>query len=381
MPATVTLVSEDAGDRPFAKLPSEWLARFNNGDALFEQTFLDTQGIGPVFIRAKCASCHENDARGTGTVRKMVLLDDDGSPLQDQSGLPYGNTIRPQKLKGVAAAIDAPDDDVHVLVTVRVPPAVFARGYLEAILDSEIERVEAEQAERHDAVTGRINWVTYTSEPNSDVRFHSHAPGERLIGRFGLKARIATLDDFTADALQGDMGLTSEMRPHEVPNPAGDEDGRPGIDVKPEKVNLLADYMRMLRIPTRKPDAAGAELFEQAQCSACHVPSMHTAPDYALPLLADIDAPVYTDLLLHDLGADFTDGLRDHDAETSEWRTAPLIGLRFLTSYLHDGRASTIEQAIELHGASDSEAAESVERFRALDDASRTHLLAFLAGL
>jgi CxxC motif-containing protein (DUF1111 family) len=378
----VTLVREDPGGRPLAKLPEEWLTRFKTGDALFDQTYLDSQGLGPVFIRSSCGSCHEDDGRGPGAVRKMVLIDDDGAPLADQSALPFGNTVRPQTAAGVSQGITVPEDGKKLLVSTRMPAAVFGRGYMEAVSDSEILRVEAAQAEREDGISGRINWVKYTSNRNTESRFATHDKGETLIGRFGLKARVASLDDFTADAMQGDMGMTSDMRPNELPNPAGEMDDLPGVDLAPDSINFISDYMRMLRIPNRKPDdPKGAALFEQAQCGACHVPTLHTDPEYAMPLLADIDAPIYTDLLLHDMGPGFSDGLSDQSAKPSEWRTAPLLGMRFMRTYLHDGRAATLEEAIELHGADGSEAADSVRRFQTLDDASRAQLLAFVAAL
>src|SRR3990167_9196613 len=91
---------------------------------------------------------------------------------------------------------------------------VMGRGWLEAIADSELERVAAEQTSRTDGVSGRPNHVTWKSEYNPETLFHQHQPGDVVIGRFGLKARQPTLDDFAADALQGDMGLTSPLRPH-----------------------------------------------------------------------------------------------------------------------------------------------------------------------
>jgi CxxC motif-containing protein (DUF1111 family) len=380
----VTLVSDDPGDRPLPGLDREWASRFNAGDGLFDHRYYESQGLGPVYIKASCSSCHDKDGRGPGSVRKMVMLDEDGVPLSDQSGLTWGNTIRPQTITGIDEGIIAPEDKSSLLITVRQPPATFGRGYIEAIADAEIERVEAEQAERGDAISGRINWVTYTSLANADTRFHAHAQGARLIGRFGLKSRIATLDDFSADALLGDMGITSDLRPEELPNPEGDTDDRPGVDAAPDTVNLLADYMRLLRIPSRKQanaDSHGQDLFERAECGACHVPSLHTAPDYPVPQLADIEAPVFSDLLLHDMGKGFDDGLFDFDAKSSEWRTAPLLGLRFVRSYLHDGRAKTVEQAIELHGAADSEAADSVQRYRDFSDEDREALVAYVSAL
>jgi CxxC motif-containing protein (DUF1111 family) len=90
---------------------------------------------------------------------------------------------------------------------------------------------------------------------------------------------------------------------------------------------------------------------------------------------------VYSDLLLHDMGAAFNDGLREHDATGSEWRTAPLMGLRHLRNYLHDGRAGTIEEAIIAHGAPDSEAAVAVDRFQRLQASDRDALLEFVSAL
>ena len=384
--AGLTIVSEDASDSPIRGLDPEWRARFDRGDALFEAVFRDSQGLGPVYIRQSCASCHADDARGPGSVRKMVLVGADGiTPLADQSGLAFGHTVRPQVAAGAELGITAPAG-AALLLTSRFGPAVYGRGYLEAIEDSEIERVAAEQERAdEDGVSGRINRVPYQAEPNEDDRYHAHRPGEAgLIGRFGLKARIAGVDEFTADAFQGDMGITSPLRPNELPNPAAEDDDLPGEDIDAETVNLTADYVRLLRIPTRGEaarSAHGAALFAQAGCDRCHVPRLHTRADYPIAALADTDAEVYTDLLLHDMGPEFSDGLSEHDASASEWRTAPLLGLRHLRNYLHDGRARDVEEAIVLHGGEGSEAAASVSRFMQLDAQDRAQLIEFVSAL
>jgi CxxC motif-containing protein (DUF1111 family) len=338
-----------------------------------------------VYIRPACASCHLDDARGPGAVRKMVLIDAAGVPLADQSGLPYGHTVRPLSVGDATPGISLPEDTNHLLVTVRMPPAVFGRGYIEAVADAEIERIETAQAQRDDGISGRINWVTYASESNPDQRFHAHARGEELIGRFGLKARIATLDDFAADAYQGDMGITSDLRPDELPNPSASDDELPGVDIAADSVNVVADYMRLLRIPSRNLDrdsqTRGAALFSRAKCDVCHMPSLHTAPDYPIPQLADVDARIYSDLLLHDMGSQYADGLHDYGAGSSEWRTAPLMGMRHLKSYMHDGRVKTIEQAIEQHAAPGSEAEPAARAFEQLDSDSRAALVKFVSAL
>lgn len=383
--AGLTVVPEDPSDSPLGELSPELQERFLAGDALFEAVFRDAQGLGPVYVRQSCGSCHADDARGPGVVLKMVLVDEPGgTPLPDQSALAYGHTVRPQLAAGAQQGVTLPDD-LDLLVTVRFGPAVYGRGYLEAIADSEIERVESEQAEAESEVSGRINRVPYQSEPNPDTSFHAHEPGEPgLIGRFGLKGRIATVDEFVADAYQGDMGITSPLRPDELPNPSSDDDELPGLDIDADTVNRVADYVRLLRIPTRgaaSRDARARETFEEIGCAACHVPSLRTRSDYPVEKLADVDAWVYSDVLLHDMGPSFADGLTEFDAGSTEWKTAPLIGLRHVQNYLHDGRAGSIEEAVGMHGADGSEAQPAVDRFLALDEQERAQLLEFLSAL
>jgi CxxC motif-containing protein (DUF1111 family) len=208
-----------------------------------------------------------------------------------------------------------------------------------------------------------------------------------VIGRFGLKARVATLDDFTADAFQGDMGITSPLRPVEFLNPDGlTDDDKPGVDVDYRSVNLRALYIRLLAIPARKTSAAGAALFASSDCAACHVPSLATRTDYPIEQLAGIDAEVYSDLLLHRMGGALADGLPSHPsvdgaADSFEWRTAPLIGLRFNRTFLHDGRAKSIEEAVSMHRGEGSEANQAVDSFEALPDADRQTLLEFVEAL
>jgi CxxC motif-containing protein (DUF1111 family) len=269
-------------------------------------------------------------------------------------------------------------------VTTRVPAPVFGRAYLEAIADSEIERVAAEQSVRTDGIHGRVNRVTFHSQGTVDPRFPVHVAGEAgLIGRFGVKARLATLDDVVADALQGDLGLTSTLRPVELPNPDGlADDLLPGIDAPDGQLAALVEYTRLLDIPPRPaPDAHGATLFESTGCAVCHVPSLRTRADWPTPQLASVDAPVFTDLLLHDMGADLADGQAEESAGPREFRTAPLIGLSYLPAYLHDGRASILRDAVLGHGAAGSEALGTVGRFEALSPEDQGALLAYVAGL
>jgi len=97
----------------------------------------------------------------------------------------------------------------------------------------------------------------------------------------------------------------------------------------------------------------------------------HTRADYPVAALAGIDAPIYTDLLLHRMSDELADGLPadagvDGQADSFSWRTAPLIGLRFDRTFLHDGRAKSVTEAILLHRGTGSEANAAVDAFDAL---------------
>src|SRR6202034_1959602 len=129
---------------------------------------------------------------------------------------------------------------------------------------------------------------------------------------------------------------------------------------------------------------AGLKLFEVTGCAGCHRPEQPVALVQALgqPLAASI-AP-YTDLSVHDLG----EGLADHElagaAHPTRWRTAPLWGIGYRLSresrptFLHDGRARSVEEAVLWH---DGEATAVRERFEHLPRAQREQLLRFVAAL
>ena len=97
-------------------------------------------------------------------------------------------------------------------------------------------------------------------------------------------------------------------------------------------------------------------MFSQIQCGDCHTPEW-TTPTSDIVALSNKTFFPYTDLLLHDMGPGLDDGVTEGSAETFEWRTPPLWGLGLSPnsqggSYflMHDGRASSIEEAILLHG-------------------------------
>ena len=373
-------------DLPLSGASLDQQRAFRAGDAVFEQVFEPADGLGPVYVRPSCTACHLRGGRGPARTERMAVVSSaTGAPVE---ALPFGALVRPLVTAGAVTPVLPPDGGLPpgaVLdVTTRLAAPVFGRAYLEAILDAEIERVAAEQSLRTDEIHGRINRVSFHSQGTVDPRFPVHLAGETgLIGRFGVKARMATLDDVVADALQGDMGLTSALRPVELPNPDGlTDDLLPGVDVPDVQLASLVGYARLLEIPSRPAaDARGPGLFESVGCAVCHVPSLRTRPDWPTPQLAGIDAPVFTDLLLHDMGEGLADGQQEEGAGPRDFRTAPLIGLFYLPAYLHDGRASTLREAVLGHGSPGSEAVGTVQRFQALVAEDQDALLAFVGSL
>jgi len=160
----------------------------------------------------------------------------------------------------------------------------------------------------------------------------------------------------------------------------------PGVDptADPELTRQAADdahaFVQFLAPPSELSlsgaAAEGRDLFTRVGCAACHFPTLKTG-DSPVAALRNRTFAAYTDLLLHDMGPELADiclGL----ARPSEFRTEPLIGLRFLTSFMHDGRANSLQKAIVLHGG---EAAASTERFNQLKPAQQAALIAYLKTL
>ena len=114
--------------------------------------------------------------------------------------------------------------------------------------------------------------------------------------------------------------------------------------------------------------SVGGRLFASVGCAKCHVPSLRGR---------DGDVTLYSDLLLHDMGA-IGDGIEQGAAGARDIKTAPLWGLRARPRLLHDGRAATIADAILGHAG---EATAARNRFAELDDASRQQLIDFLSTL
>ena len=113
----------------------------------------------------------------------------------------------------------------------------------------------------------------------------------------------------------------------------------------------------------------GARLFSAVGCEKCHVRSLQGSAG---------DVLLYSDLLLHDMGAALDDKIVQGDATGADWRTTPLIGLGLRQRFLHDGRASTLRAAVLDHGGEGSIVR---DRFFELAEADQQAVYRFLSSL
>jgi uncharacterized integral membrane protein (TIGR00698 family) len=138
------------------------------------------------------------------------------------------------------------------------------------------------------------------------------------------------------------------------------------VNLGGEGTATVAVDPRFSPVPTT---STGARLFEAVGCAKCHVPSLRGLHG---------DVPLYSDLLLHDMGAALDDKIVQGQATGSEWRTTPLIGTRLRDRYLHDGRATRLRDAVLEHGG---EAEIVRRRFFELDEDEQQAVYAFIASL
>ncbi|WP_306146399.1 MULTISPECIES: di-heme oxidoredictase family protein [unclassified Roseibium] len=100
----------------------------------------------------------------------------------------------------------------------------------------------------------------------------------------------------------------------------------------------------------------------------------------AFPKTGDGGALVswYSDFKRHEMGEDLADPVDVHGFGASVWPTASLAGVGSTGPWLHDGNATTLDEAIRAHGG---EAEASRLAYEALGDKDRAAIIAFLENL
>ncbi len=383
-------------------------------------------GLGPTFTATSCVACHVQAGRGhamqtsggKSVFQQSLRLsipgtDPHGGPRPDPN---YGLHIQPfdtinskdnERRAGEAevhvewlpASFKMADGEVvelrkpsirleslnfgplaeGVMMSLRNTQAIYGLGYLEAVSETEILALAALQ--KAQGLNGRPNYV------RDDIN------DKTALGRFGWKANQPSLQQQIAGAFLSDIGVTSSLYPQQncppIQKECAEQRHHTKPDLRPELWEAISFWILGLDAPVQRDRdnpavQRGEKLFATVKCVECHVSELKTASFPRLPQLGDKTIRPYTDLLLHDMGPDLADGRPDYQAGAQDWRTPPLWGIGLSkqvngsTSFLHDGRARNLLEAIVWHGG---EAQPSRDLFAKLSRKERDDLLAFLQSL
>ena len=405
----------DAFSQPSTGISFEARAEFAIGNALFRRPWVSApsstrsaDGLGPLYNARSCQRCHLKDGRGhppenaqdsavsmlirlsvpprTGAERARLASGREavipeptyGTQLQDLAvpGHPAEGRIRitrtPREVTldgAVPVVLEAPHYaivdpgygplDPRVMMSPRVAPPMIGLGLLEAIAESDVmARADPGDADG-DGISGRAR------------RVWSPSNGRTMLGRFGWKAGVATIVDQSAEAMSGDIGVSSPLAPapwgecterqqacRDAPHGAdpgsgsdsdaglaeaesgsgadsgmdlagtesgsgadlagtesgsGADSGADEFEAPAAVMDAIVFYSRNLAVPARRavddPKVlAGKALFYRSGCTGCHTPKHATRADWPIePLAGQLIWP-YTDLLVHDMGEGLADG-------------------------------------------------------------------------
>jgi CxxC motif-containing protein (DUF1111 family) len=371
---------------------------------------------GNRYVNDRCAHCHERNGRAP--------VAEVGEPLDrwvfkvgDAQGNPHaqlGRVLQPEAENGAtteghasiafwteADGLRSPNYQFSGVqpetFSARLAPQLVGIGLLEAIPESTILAREDVNDTTGDGISGKAQRIV---DPMGITR----------LGRFGYKAGTTSVKHQVASAFNTDMGVMTTLLPNPDCGSNQADCGSSGSELSDEHLNNLVKYVALLGVrPQRDYNNSqvinGRNLFNNIGCAGCHVESVTTSAYHPFAELRSQVIKPYTDLLLHDMGPGLADNLGEGQASGAEWRTAPLWGLGVSAcvtggvtgsrgnppfgtdggetcvpkaSYLHDGRARTIEEAILWHGG---EGQSAKNNYQGLSSGQKQDVLKFLESL
>lgn len=398
---------------PVPGLTPQQAALFAAGKAEYEREFTLADGLGPTFNAKSCAACHGGpvtggqDPQGTTNNVTHFMINNQGNwmPAIEMGGPVIQKLSIAAEPGGQTCAL--PADVVPPLPGIttssRHSPPVFGFGLLDAVPDEEILSWQGKKPWKDPSVIGVANWgveleaLTRLQAFTFDIT-RTQPAGAPRVGRFGWKAQTATLFQFSTEPFNIELGVTSpyfkrENTPDGNPLPPGcglastqPNDANSAGSVK------LYQFQALIGAPPSGPRTPasfyGEFLFRAVGCADCHRPELKTGNKY---FLAKADGSAervralenkiikpYTDLLVHDMGPGLEDGRVMGRASGRFWRTTALWGIRFKDHFMHDGRSTTIHDAIDQHGG---EGAASTAMYEALNPAQQAALIQFVQSL
>ena len=262
----------------------------------------------------------------------------------------------------------------------RIPTPTFGVGFIETTSD------DALVENLTDATTGSTS-LNVTANLGVGGRFN-RVGNDQTITRFGWKAQNPSLLMFAGEAFNVEMGVTNELFPFERDKPDGNgtnctfnqtpEDFTTPTSATSAAVpTVVASDIEALSFfmfgntppfqcdfgsglvsgsnpaapncnPLSQSAQTGQTAFNTAGCNLCHSPSLQTGPSQ-FPDLNNATFQPFSDFAVHHMGAQLTDGVSQGLAGPDEFRTAPLWGAGQRLFFMHDGRSTSLVDAIEQH--------------------------------
>jgi CxxC motif-containing protein (DUF1111 family) len=399
---------------PIAGLTPDQLAYFTAGQANF--LLLDSvsgsigntgKGLGPRFNGESCAQCHAQPATGGTSPSvnpQIAAATDQGAANQVPSFITPDGPVREARFPSdggvhalftIAGRSDAPGCNIAQPdfeqaasagnLIFRIPTPVFGDGLIESIPDSAIlANVNSNLASKHS--------LGIFGAPNT-------SGNDGTVTRFGWKAQNKSVQMFSGEAYNVEIGVTNELFSNERDETPGCQfNGTPedftNFDLSgtalPSDIVRFSTFIRFLDQPHAVPGTfstrRGRYLFNTIGCALCHTPSFTTGQS-PVSALSNIQANVFSDLVLHHMGPALADNITQGVAAGDEFRTAPLWGLGQRVFFLHDGRTADLIQAIQAHSSAgngmypSSEANGVISNYNGLSAQDQQSLLNFLRSL
>jgi CxxC motif-containing protein (DUF1111 family) len=422
-------VQEVAGGEIGDTLPGTDPVAFEEAAEAFAEVEGIIDGLGPTFNEAACGNCHTTPVvggSGEQLERRFGRMTDGVFFGFDSDEENEGGTLRQLFSNGTytngdavcTIAVEVEPGSANVNNVGRRTQPLFGLGLVDAMPDSFFDQLAARQPASIRGIAQRVA----VSLP--DPRDPNQSIGSLRVGRFGWKGLVPSLLVFSGDAYDNEMGITTqscfngatilefavENHPNNIQPPAGCNGGDlavaqpPGVPDVPEFADdvvgpcdggrteiqddliLFTTFMESLAPPPfdiRDPFEflRGAARFAGVGCAGCHVLTPFVTPRNPFNGVPGrfVFTP-FSDFLVHDMGSlgDRIGQSGDPEAQTRLMRTQPLWGARFNTSFLHDGRATTIDGAIQAH---DGQGAAARDGFNALSSRDREALITFVNSI
>ncbi len=374
----------------------EQLKTFDRGKQVALHRYSLAEGLGPAYNVTFCTACHEKPTPGgsAGAYRNFFMGGSkgaDGAYVPTTSAGKAGGVLRMYSYAKDQPA-RPPVDPAMNIIAQRNPIPFYGAGLIAELTNAEVLKREDANDKDGDGISGRANWdrgyVGMFGRKSQTVSIEAFLRGP-LFNHAGVTSDPLTdaqrallpVDSSaktvkaTAQLQKNLRGLTQYAQAAAPDGPTVDDDGVPDPEMDTTKLFDLVSFVMLMAGP--KPEAEtpqiarGRRLFDATDCGKCHTPRLEGKHG---PL------PVYSDLLLHDMGPDLADGVEQGVAKGNEFRTHPLWGIVADGPYLHDGRAATLKEAILAHGGEGQVSRDKAAKLTAEQMADLIEFLSSLGG-